>query len=315
MVGVDVLAKLCKLKANLDGLSADDKAFVNSMVKLHESEQLLNRHQLLRIVDMRVPGEPDQDESRDSTLWSQGTVRVVNAPLEAVIWRYMPLEQLIALLWKKTIHFSPLSMMEDITEGQLPPRAWQETKKQLPESVLEGRDGMGADAMMRCMVEQRRTDGCISCWYMNASDSLKMWQQYAPKNGVAIQSTVRRFASCLQACQTPVTIGPVTYFAPEEEEEYIDEAFYGSLFIKHDFTIDQRTGEPIEFWHERELRALAYRVNVGYGVDIPINLESLIQRLVLSPELKDWAIPVVTETVRRFGFGGCVEKSSLNISD
>jgi hypothetical protein len=182
----------------------------------------------------------------------------------------------------------------------LPPRAWEETKKQLPQSVLEQRGGMDADMMMGCMVQQRRTDACVNCWYVNASDSLKMWRQYAPKNGVAIQSTVRRFASCLQECQTPVTIAPVTYFAPEEKEKYIDEAFYGSLFIKHD-----------PFRHERELRALAYRVNVGCGVDIPVNLESLIERLVLSPELKDWAVPIITETVRRFGFGGCVEKSSL----
>jgi protease PrsW len=67
--------------------------------------------------------------------------------------------------------------------------------------------------------------------------------------------------------------------------------------------------------HEKELRALAYRVNVGGGVDIPVNLESLMERLVLSPELKDWAVPVITETARRFGFGGCVEKSTLKICD
>jgi hypothetical protein len=116
MDGVDVVAKLYKLKGNVDGLSEYDKVFVNSTVKLHESDQLLNRHQLLRILDMRVPGEPDQDESRGSALWTQGTVSIVYAPLEEVIWRYMPLEQLVALLWKKAIHFSSLSMMGDTTE-------------------------------------------------------------------------------------------------------------------------------------------------------------------------------------------------------
>ena len=259
MQGVDVLAKLYKLKGNLDGLSEDDKAFVNVMVKLHESGQQLNRRQLLRIMDMRLPGEVGQDESRDSTVWTQGLVSVVYASLEEVIWRYMPLEQFLALLWKKSIHFSPLSVMGDISEGQLPPRAWEETKKQLPQAALEGRGGMDADTMMGWMVQQRRTDACVSCWYMNTSDSLKMWQQYAPKNGVAIQSSVRRFAACFQECQTPVTIVPVTYFAPEEEEKYIDEAFYGSLFIKHD-----------PFRHEKELRALAYRVNVGGGNELGV---------------------------------------------
>ena len=210
MVGVDVLAKLHDLKHNLDALSPDDKEFVNRMVELLESEQLLNRHQILQIMDIRVPGERDQDSLEFQRPWAQGTVSVVFASLEEVIWRYMPLERLLAMLWKQTIHLSPLSTMGDISEGQLPPRAWEDAKKQLPKSVLEGSGGMDADAMMACMVQQRRTDACISCWYMNASDSLKMWQQYAPKNGVAIQSTVRRLASSLQGCQTPVTIGPIT---------------------------------------------------------------------------------------------------------
>ena len=64
------------------------------------------------------------------------------------IWRYIPLEQLFALLSTKALHFSPLSAMEDIAEGQLPGRAWEDTKKQLPQEILEGRGSMNADAMM-----------------------------------------------------------------------------------------------------------------------------------------------------------------------
>ena len=72
--------------------------------------KLPNRHQILRIVDMPIPGE---EISKDSRIWTQGTVNVVNASLEEVIWRYMPLELLFSLLWKKTLHFSPLAVMED----------------------------------------------------------------------------------------------------------------------------------------------------------------------------------------------------------
>jgi hypothetical protein len=169
MVGVDVLAKLYKLQGNLDRINSDDdRAFVSSMVNLHQSGQRLNRHQILRIVDMPVPGEIEQqDESQISAFWSSGIVRVIGARLEEVIWRYMPLEQLFAMIGRKTIHFSPLSTMEDMTEGQLPPRAWEETKKQLSASALVGATGTDADIVMNCMVQQRRTDACINCWYMN----------------------------------------------------------------------------------------------------------------------------------------------------
>jgi hypothetical protein len=92
----------------------------------------------------------------------------------------------------------------------------------------------------------------------------------------------------------------VTYFSQDEEERYVDEVFYGSLFIKHD-----------PFRHERELRAVAYRTNLGTGVDKAVNLDTLIGRLVLSPDLKDWAVPVITETIRRLGCAGPVAKSTL----
>jgi hypothetical protein len=294
---MDVMAKLHKLSERLDALSDDDRIFVTQMVSLIEKGQLPKPAEVYRIcMEISVPGE----EPTSEPIWTQGTVSVVYVPLEEVIWRYMPLEHLFALLWRKSLHFSPLAVMGDTSEGQLPPRAFEQTKEQLPSHIKEGRGGMDADTITAIMVEQRKRDACISCWYMNASDSLKMWREYAPNNGVAIQTTVHRLASSLIASQTPIHVGPVTYFAPDEEERYVDEALFGSLFIKHD-----------PFRHEKELRAVAYRANLGTGVDEPVNLDMLIGRLVLSPEMKDWAVPVITEAIRRFDFNGLVEKSDL----
>jgi hypothetical protein len=296
MEGIDVVAKLHALKDHLSELAPEDAAFVAEMIALHESGQVPNRRQILRIVDMVIPGEPPKQPD----IHTFGLVNTIFTAPDETIWRYMPLEQLFALLSGKALHFSPLSVMEDSAEGQLPGRAWEETKTQLPRDILEGRGSMDADTMMAIMVHQRRTDACINCWYMDGSDCLKMWREYAPKNGVAIQSTVRRLGSALQGSETPVTIGPVTYFSPEDEDKYVNEALYGSLYIKRD-----------PFRHEKELRALAFRVNAGQGVDIPVDVESLIERLVLSPELKDWAVRFVIEAIRHFGFGGCIEKSTL----
>jgi hypothetical protein len=95
-----------------------------------------------------------------------------------------------------------------------------------------------------------------------------MWHEYAPKNDVAIQSTVRGLAASLRNSDSPVTISPVTYFAPEDEQKYVNEAFYGSLYIKRD-----------PFRHEKELRALAFRVNAGHGLDIPVGRRDVDQTL------------------------------------
>jgi hypothetical protein len=162
MDGVDVLARLYALRDKLDGLSEGDKTFVSEMVKLHESGLVLNRHQVLRIVEIRVPGDPAQQECQDAGFWTRENVKIVSVSPEEVIWRYMPLEQLFALVWKKALHLSPLAVMGDTSEGQLPSLAWEEAKKELPQDILDGRGCIDAETMMAIMVAQRRTDACIN---------------------------------------------------------------------------------------------------------------------------------------------------------
>jgi len=145
--GVDVLGKLGKLNESLDRLREDDKGFISAMVKLHESGQRLNRPQILRIVDMQVPGESTQHDNQDAKILRYGLVNVISISPDEAIWRYMPLEQLFALLSKKALHFSPLAAMSDTSEGQLPPKAWEETKKQLPSHLREERGGMDGDTL------------------------------------------------------------------------------------------------------------------------------------------------------------------------
>jgi hypothetical protein len=165
----------------------------------------------------------------------------------------MPLEQLFCAALEEGLHFSPLPLMEDTSEGQLPPQLLVSERLRLPRYVAAVR------------TEER------SCYSVN-DPSLEV---------------------CLQDCNTSIVIAPVTYVGQSEGDQYADEAFYGSRFIKHD-----------PYQHEKELRALAYRINVGSGVDIPIDVDMLIERVLLSPELADWAVPVIAEVIRRFGLGG-----------
>ena len=50
-----------------------------------------------------------------------------------------------------------------------------------------------------------------------------------------------------------------------------------------------------------------YGYGIGCGIDLPIDVEVLIESVVLSPELQAWAVPVITEAIRRFGFVGRIE--------
>jgi len=298
---IDITAKLCRLGDHLAELPANDATFVTEMLTRLQSGNTPFLRDILRIKDMLVPGEAPPPDP----IWKEGSVTALTEDLEKVIWRYMPLEQLFFLLSAKKLHFSPLSKMKDLTEGVMPPRAFEMNKGQLPPHFFDG-SGIDADTMTNIMQRQRRDDACLSCWFIGETDSLDMWRDYAPNNGVAIRTTVLRLASSLGTCtDTNINIAPVRYFSPDEVERYTDYASYGDLFIKHD-----------RYAVEKELRALAFRLNLGVGVDIPVDLERLIDHLVLSPELQDWAVPTIIEAIRRvaeFEMRCPIQKSSITV--
>jgi len=298
---IDLTAKLYRLKDCLDKLDADDQQFVNAMADRLERGETPCLAQLLRIKDMQAPGEAPLVDP----IWREGTVTALRKDLDQVIWRYMPLEQLLFLLSTGTLHFSPLCCMKDTSEGQLPKRAFEQTKAMLPLHFSQPGAAIDADTMTNLLIAYRQRDACISCWYMYDSDSIAMWDEYAPRNGAAIRTTVGRLHSSLDGCyDTNINMARVTYYEPHEEERYIDEAYFGSLFIKH----------AERFRHEKELRAVAYRTNDGCGVNIPVASNVLIQSLVLSPDLSDWAVPFITELITTLGFAGQIERSSAKSS-
>jgi hypothetical protein len=298
---INLTAKLYRLKDCLDKLDADDQQFVNATVDRLERGETPYRQQLLRIKDMQVPGEAPLLDP----IWREGTVTALRRDLDQVIWRYMPLEQLFFLLSTGTLHFSPLCRMKDTSEGQLPKRAFEQTKAMLPPHFSQPGAAIDADTMTNLSIAYRQRDACISCWYMDDSDNTAMWDEYAPRNGAAIRTTVGRLHSFLSGCyDTNIHMARVTYYEPHEEERYIDEAYFGSLFIKH----------AERFRHEKELRAVAYRTNDGRGVNVPVASIVLIESLVLSPDLPDWAVPFITQLITTLGFAGQIERSSARSS-
>jgi len=68
--GGDLLQRVGKLKENLDRLGENDKDFVSEVVNLLERGEVVKRDQILRIMDLHVPGEPPQEESQDARIWT-----------------------------------------------------------------------------------------------------------------------------------------------------------------------------------------------------------------------------------------------------
>jgi hypothetical protein len=135
MAPVDVLAKLSALTDHLDGFNDDDKQFITQVLSCQETGKMLSICDITRIVGMQIPGK---DPPIDA-IWKEGTVTAIRKDLDKVIWRYMPIEGLFFLLSTKTLHFSPLSAMEDTNEGQLPPVRTSRRKRSCQTTFSEGR--------------------------------------------------------------------------------------------------------------------------------------------------------------------------------
>jgi hypothetical protein len=298
MEAIEIIGKLYRLRDRLDELSEDDRRVVTDSLARYENGGIPLIRDVPRIAWMQVPGEA----APLNPLLQEGTVSVERKYLKEVIWRFMPLEGLFSLLARKALHFSPLSFMTDPSEGELPQSAFERTTAQLSKNFPEGPAGITAETAVRSLTQHRRDAVSICCWYMGDIDHREMWRDYAPNNGVAIRTTVERlFSSLRKMNDTNIHLARVTYFEPGEEEKYADQAFFGSLFIKN--------AEP--YRKEKELRAVAPNSKYKYGVDIPVSLDVLVERLVLSPELREWAVEALTVAIRKFGLECPIEKSSL----
>ena len=299
---IDLTAKLYRLKDCPDKLDADDQQFVNAMVDRLERGERPYRIQLLRIKDMQVPGEAPLVDP----IWREGTVTALRKDLDQVIWRYMPLEQLFFLLSTGTLHFSPLCCMKDSSEGQLPKRAFEQTKAMLPPHFSQPGAAIDADTMTNLSIAYRQRDACISCWYMGTT------QTTLPCGTNMRQELALRFEPLLAGCirlltdvmtQISIWLGSHTT-NPMKRNDTSTTPTLDHSFIKH----------AEGFRHEKELRAVAYRTNDGRGVNIPVASNVLIESLVLSPDLPDLAVPFITQLIATLGFAGQIERSSAKSS-
>jgi hypothetical protein len=225
--------------------------------------------------------------------------------LDQKIWRYMKLEQLLAIMQcdskgNRTLHFSPLSRMQDLSERRLSRVAVERIVQKLPSHVTGDKANVVAG-----MDDRWRQDMCISSWCMCSYQSAAMWSLYATDRGVAIESTVRQLQQCftdLQDFPMGVTIEPVRYYSAEQAERYVEEQVWGSRSIKWE-----------SFGYEHELGAVICCQNRGLGADVPIDPSVLIHRLHVSPEAEDWVVCVIRDAVKQYKYDFPVDKASLDV--
>ena len=250
----------------------------------------------------------------------------------AVLWRYMDLAKLLALISKRSLFFPSLDKLGDRFEGR-----WSEPTL----AMIRDRDELWSrDRGDHVVVEDKRTDQrlefpkqdpdwsidetihhwnltirdgasrdstFVNCWYEEAEESEAMWKLFASQQyGVAVRTTPTHLL-CSFTEQLPDYFGRVSYIAYDQHLMPVTE--FPPVFFKRR-----------AFMHEREVRAVIapeHRVEKAEkkyhspGVECPIDPERLIQAVVVSPYSPAWLLDVVQSVLEKYEIDVTVEQSVL----
>lgn len=141
--------------------------------------------------------------------------------------------------------------------------------------------------------EAKENSNCIvcNCWHSGSYESDAMWKIYAKQHGVVIVSTVERLRKALVGRYWPgkepqedrqhYTIAPIHYTDPgkPEELETLPEEFK-EFYTQHPWMLKRES-----FAHEQELRVFhTMRKEACWdGVEVTVNVQELIEKIVLNP--------------------------------
>ena len=250
----------------------------------------------------------------------------------AVLWRYMDLAKLLALVSKRSLFFPALDKLGDRFEGR-----WSERTLEL----IRDRDELWIrDRGDHVVVEDKRNNQrlefprpepdwtvdetinhwnrtirggasrsstFVNCWYEETEESEAMWKLFASQQyGVAVRTTAARLVGSFTE-QLPDYFGRVSYIPYDSYLMPVTE--FPPVFFKRN-----------AFKHESEVRAVVapeYRVEKADeelrlpGVEYPIDPERLIKAVVVSPYSPGWLPDIVESVLEKYEVNAAVEKSVL----
>ena len=220
--------------------------------------------------------------------------RIETPPRDAVLWRYMKFEEYVSVLDQRALFFSKVCAFNDTFEGSL-------TK-----SVHSWINTLGEPEIFRKALREYRDRILVNCWHKSTYESKAMWELYG--DSIAIRTTCGRLCQSLIDNQ-PVHVASVLY-ADYNEIELPMTTPEQPMRNFYDFHLLKRRG----FEHEREVRVISTPYNPaieGGGTYYKVNLNSLIEKVFVAPNSKDWFLDLVRSVSKKYDVKAPVCQSSL----
>ncbi len=222
---------------------------------------------------------------------------------ETKIWRYMDFTKFVYMLEKGGLFFPKVESFKDPYEGSYS-RGNLSIRKFVFSKAKEKKKFQGQIDE----IKQIKPHININCWHMNDFESAGMWKLYSKTNeSICIQTTFGRLEKALP---NNIKFGKVKYINYDKDWIPESDVYYPFIYKR------------LSFEHERELRAIfdssdnyfneSFEKNEN-GYWINLNLQTLVQRIYVSPEAQDWFEEVVEKVKNKYNLTlKKVYKSPLN---
>jgi len=231
------------------------------------------------------------------------------------IWRYISFTKLVSLLITHELHFARSDLLGDNFEGSYTaanvsarPTAWRAGG--IPEARIPD-----MSKWFETVYRKLGRFTFINCWTALNHESVALWNLYSSMTqGVVLRSTFGRLTNSLGASDHVIGAGLVQYI--DYDAEMIPE---GSTY--NPFLYKRRS-----YQFESELRALIQEVTAPpeatleeavltaegpSGIRVPVDLNTLLQRIHIAPAAEQWFADLVQSTVDRLAQGIEVRRSAM----
>lgn len=227
------------------------------------------------------------------------------------LWRYMSFPAYAWMLRKAVLHLTRVDRFDrDPHDGALTELFDElDVVEIVNRSKREGRPLPGPHRS-RFDDESRaalRRSFAVNCWCMGEAERMSLWERYGMPYGVAVRTTYDRLSAALAAGGgPPVWVGCVHYRRPKLDR--INVLDY--LLLKRQAFEDEAELRVVRWaMPEREGNSTSFPAE---GVDVPVDLGRLIERVVAGPPWQPWFHELVAGTTVQHGIDpSLVTRSSL----
>lgn len=250
------------------------------------------------------------------------------------IWRYLDFAKFVSMLLKGSLYFCRVDLFDDPFEGSIS-RVMAEARAQLYDDLRDdlGLPDVAIDGLRQWSTETNRDIRkvmFVNSWNMSDYESPALWSLYSrDSKSIAIQSTFQRFVDSLYPASLDIHIGIVSYIDYDTERISAGTIFTPILHKRKTFEYEQEIRAAVLQFPTTQTEtadnggAVNTRVldidtsPIRVANDIPdemfentrgilvnVSLDTLIERIYVSPTSPDWFKDLVIETAAKLGLAG-----------